>query len=260
MARVGWHPRRFWPLETSCTPASLQERKQWTGQVGRQLSPCPGAPGSCDARSPGCCCLHTPSPRGSVPGGWSSASSWPPGSFSVMAFRAPGEVSSGGEVGSEAPSLHWGLGLSPEGRGRALSPRDNRKGQGALLGAKPPLPGDPGDPERAPLTPPEMLPPPGSHCRAEQASLLVQIPVSLVESPKCQSCCGCWGPSPVPRGPLAVVIHEAPVLVTLRSGSALVMAVGPPPQRWAGPTGSCAPCPAPGRPVDVCPVPAGSRV
>lgn len=60
--------------------------------------------------------LTAPSPRGPATAGWSLASSWPPGSFSVLASQGPGEVSSGDEEGSEEPSLHRGLGLSPEGR------------------------------------------------------------------------------------------------------------------------------------------------
>lgn len=59
--------------------------------------------------------LRAPSLRGLAPAWSSSASSWPPSVFSVTAFRGPGEGSSRGEEGSEAPSLYWGLSLTQRG-------------------------------------------------------------------------------------------------------------------------------------------------
>lgn len=73
----------------------------------------PEAPQPCGAQLSG---LFPPAPSlgGLAPGRSSSASSWSPGVFSVTAFQAPGEGSRRGDGGSEAPSLCWGLSLSPE--------------------------------------------------------------------------------------------------------------------------------------------------
>lgn len=111
-ALVGWRPGRFWPLETSCTPTFL-----WEESSGRRLGPQDRGSWSCSARPPG---LRPP--RGlfspwPAPGWSSSVSSRPPSSFSVTAFRAPGEGSSRGGGVSKAPSLPWGWCLSLEGRG-----------------------------------------------------------------------------------------------------------------------------------------------
>ena len=59
----------------------------------------------------------------------------------MIAFRAPREGSSRGDGGSEMPSLSWGLGLCEANirQVRGQHPRDDQKGQGALLGAKPPV-------------------------------------------------------------------------------------------------------------------------
>lgn len=82
-------------------------------------APRPQTPPSCGARaswllpSPVAPFPHGPRPRWS-----SSASLWPPGGFSVTAFWVPREGSRRGEGGSEAPSVPWDLGLSPERRQR----------------------------------------------------------------------------------------------------------------------------------------------
>lgn len=95
-------------------------RPDWEAlrRVGGAAPPTPRAPRSCRVQLSGLLSLRAPCLWGLAPG-WSSwASSWPSSVFSLMAFRAPGEGSSRGEGGSEAPSLHWGLSLTPEGRQR----------------------------------------------------------------------------------------------------------------------------------------------
>lgn len=106
MTQAGWVLGRFRPLEVPCTLlAFLWGEEQRAGQPASPRAEGPTALSRCAAHGP--------------PPGWSSSgSSRAPGSFSVTAFRVPGEGSSRGEGGSEVPSLHWDLGLSPGGRQR----------------------------------------------------------------------------------------------------------------------------------------------
>lgn len=122
--QAGWPLVRFWPLEMPCALlAFLWEEKPRVGawEVLRGAASQPqgedpwsfGGPASQPYPVP-----TVPSPCRPAPWWSSSASSWPPGGFSVMAFQPPGEGSSRGEGGSEVPSLARGLGLSLEGRER----------------------------------------------------------------------------------------------------------------------------------------------
>lgn len=145
--------------------------------------------------------------------------------------RGPGRRAVGVRRGPRSSPCTGAWVCLPRGGEREGSaPRHNQKGQGVLLGAKPPLQEDPGDPERGPLTPPEMC--------------------LQVQSPEWQSG---WraGDHPCFSG-----VHWAPVhlqgtcVVALRSGvGSVVVAMGHPPQHWAGPPqGPVPPCSAPGAP------------
>ena len=122
--QAGWPLGRFWPLEMSCALlAFLWEEKPgaraWEVLRGAAAQPQGEDPWSCGGPASQPHRVPTaPSPRRPTPWWSSSASSWPPSGFSVMAFQPPGEGSSRGEGGSEVPSLARGLGLSLEGRQR----------------------------------------------------------------------------------------------------------------------------------------------
>lgn len=178
--------------------------------MGGGLAPRTEGPRSCSARPPG---LRPP--RGlfspwPAPGWSSSVSSRPPSSFSVTAFRAPGEGSSRGGGVSKAPSLPWGWGLSLEGRGFEGSVLETIRKAGCPPGGQATAERDPGDPERQLSGHCLRSCHCGSHGRAKPGSL----PFSSTHVPGVRAA-AVLGTRPASPGvPWVPVPSQGPVLVT----------------------------------------------